>query len=91
MGRDLIDGPPGRDMIADRPHGEDRHTNIRQTDRPAIDLIASSGQGILEEQVVQIFRMHPVGHPGCIRVPGHKIGHLLALAEQITAQPVRPD
>ena len=35
--------------------------------------------------------MHPVGHPRSVGVPGHQVGHLRALAQQVLTHQARPD
>ena len=47
---DLEDRAPGRDVVPFGAHGEDRHANVVDADRPAADLEAAFRQIVVEEQ-----------------------------------------
>ena len=46
------------------------------------------GQLILKDEQTKIFRVHFVGHPGGVGVPGHEVVHRLTLAHEIILQRV---
>ena len=50
---------------------------------PAIDLEAIFSEIVVEEELPQVLRMHPLGHAGGIGIPGHEIVHGFALAHQV--------
>ena len=60
---DLINGPPGCDMVRQSADGKDGDPDIPQRDGPAADREVPFGQLVIEEQPAQIGRMHAVRHP----------------------------
>ena len=88
---DLVYGPPRRNVIGDGADGKDGSMNVTQGDGTPANLIATCGKVIVQEEMPEIFRVHPVRHAGCVRIPRHEIEHGLALAHEITVHDSRPD
>ena len=78
-------------MILDGADGEEGDADVGDGDGPAIDLVVTRGEGVVEEDPPQIFRVHAEGHAGRIGVPGREVIPGLALAEQVVAHQARPD
>ena len=78
-------------MILDGADGEEGDADIGDGNGPAIDLVVTHGEGVVEEDPAQILRVHAEGHAGRIGIPGREVVPGLALAEQIVADQARPD
>ena len=78
-------------MIFYRAHGKDRHPDIRNMYRTAINLEPTLGKVVVEIELAQVFRMHSIRHACRVGVPGHKIIHLGAFSHQVFAHNPRPD
>ena len=89
--RNLVDGAPGRDVVFRGADREDRRADVAERDDPAIDGEAPGRKAVLQEQAVQVFAMHPIGHARLVGVPGHHVAHRLALAEPVFADALGPD
>ena len=88
---ELVDRAPRRDVIQFGADREDRHPDVVDADRAAIDLEAALREVVVQEQLPQIFRVHAVGHARGIGVPGHDVDRGRALAHQVFAHEARPD
>ena len=86
----LVDRPPGGNMVALGADNEHRHAQGGQADGVATHQIAPLGQIIAKEHCAQIGAVHGIGHAGGIGIPRHEIVDRLALAHQIGAQHPRP-
>ncbi len=82
---------PWRNVIADRADHKHRRVNVRQGDRLAFDEVAALCQIVVEEQLAQIFGMHPVRQAGGVGVPGHQVARRSPFAHQVFAADPRPD
>jgi hypothetical protein len=87
----LVNGLPGRHVITHCADHEHRRVNIRQRDRLAFDEIAALGEIGVEEQLAQIFGIHPVWQARGVGVPGHQIAGQRAFSHKVVACDPRPD
>ena len=78
-------------MVAFRAHHEHRRADVLDRRRAPVDQQAARGEFVAEIEPAQVFRVHPVGHPRRIGVPGHQVDHRRAFAHQVVAHQPRPD
>ena len=71
---DLVDRVPRRDVVLLGADGEDRHPDVGEHHRPAVDRVAARARGVLQEQRLQVLAVHARRHAGAVRVPGHQVG-----------------
>ena len=88
---DLVDRAPGRDVVLRRADGEDRNVDVGQGDRAALDLVLAARQAVLQEQGVEILRVHVIGHARRVRVPRHEVALVAPLAQEVVVDHARPE
>ena len=78
------------DVVARGADGEDRRADVQRNHLP-VHRISAGRQPILEIEAVQVFAVHARRHAGLIGVPRHQRRQLVALAEHVFADELRPD
>src|SRR5216683_685737 len=88
---DLVDRPPGRDVIPFRSERENGGLDILQRHGAAVDQIVSVSQAVIEEQTAQILAVHSCRHARGIGEPGVKVARGMWLAEKISLDKLSED
>ena len=66
-----MDRVPWRYVVPFGSNRKNRRADIRERNRLTINLVATLGEVIVEEQSAQVFRMHAVGQARGIGIPSH--------------------